>query len=1056
MYQDMTSFPLSSAPEATEDYSLVLGEASNINLQTVIWWVLTVSLLLLVVKAWIFIGTMNDFQRQLLSLMRNISEDVSELRRDLKTLSSEVPLKSHQESLAEVDTDPELTNISTEVRVKSHQESLAEVDTGPELTNISTEVQIKSHQESHAEVDTDHERNNITETEEEAGHSVSESNQEADNSLVNYEPELNFPAIPLPEIVEVVTGEEDEVIMFEERAKLFKFVPESKEWKERGLGQAKLLVNPQSGRVRFLMRREKTLTVCANHQILPNMRLEVSSSSRARLWTAQDFTFEELRLETFCIRFRSEEQVADFDNKFQEAVELSGNFLVVPGEDVEARENLSELSISGQALKLNTAEEAREICERIAIHSTLTSLTLSGNSIGIEAAGAIGGALETLPELRRADWRDIFTGRGKSEIPPALLSLTRGLVLSQTRLVDLDLSDNAIGPRGFNELETFFKSPSSFSLKVLRLNNTGCGVTGAKVLASLLTDCLHLSVASKQPLVLRVFCLGRNRLEDEGVTALASVLRLMGSLEEVVLPQNGIYRQGISALAQALAFNTKLRILNLNDNTLTAEGARALAKPLSQLSKLEVLDLGDCLLRSEGAKIICRALTDRHPALRELNLDSNEMTVESCPEIVNAVRDKPELVRLGIDSNQFGSSGLAMILGCLEDIGMKDIVAETENNEEADSEEEDQNPDSISKPSAFATSRLFAFGSTAVSSFTSSTSSTPTDPIETLGAFNFNLPLNPTGTEKSDPPLTQRTLGGFSFSKSPVVSPIKDTAEKPEAAEKDKNVPSQFASFSFGAAAGGSNIETINPPTTSNQKENAEEDAEDEPDVQFLPVIPLPELVDTRTPEEEEEDVLFSQQAKLFRFVAESKEWKEKGLGDFKILRQRESGKVRFLMRRDQVLNVCCNHLLSTDMQFTSLSNSTKTWQWSSQDFSQGHVVNEILALRFQTARLANKWKTIVDDCQAKLTAASAISTSQLKPGFSFSLPTVAKDTELPHKKQREDDQPVEAKKSSNREGFYFGLPSTQKFSFNFSNLETNKDEDQSQRRTPGGGGERV
>ena len=63
--------------------------------------------------------------------------------------------------------------------------------------------------------------------------------------------------------------------MFEERARLFRFIPESKEWKERGLGQAKLLVDPESGRVRFLMRREETLTVCANHLILPNMKLEL-------------------------------------------------------------------------------------------------------------------------------------------------------------------------------------------------------------------------------------------------------------------------------------------------------------------------------------------------------------------------------------------------------------------------------------------------------------------------------------------------------------------------------------------------------------------------------------------------------------------------------------------------------------------------------------------------------------------------------------------------------------------------------------------------------------
>ena len=59
----------------------------------------------------------------------------------------------------------------------------------------------------------------------------------------------------------------------------------------------------------------------------------------------------------------------------------------------------------------------------------------------------------------------------KTEIPPALVNMTRGIMIAQARLVELDLSDNAFGPVGMEGLVTFLKSPSCFSLQELKLNN---------------------------------------------------------------------------------------------------------------------------------------------------------------------------------------------------------------------------------------------------------------------------------------------------------------------------------------------------------------------------------------------------------------------------------------------------------------------------------------------------------------------------------------------------------------------------------------------------------
>ena len=71
--------------------------------------------------------------------------------------------------------------------------------------------------------------------------------------------------IKLTEKVETKTNEESEEQMFKMRAKLFKFAKETSEWKERGTGDVRLLKHKENGKTRVVMRRDKTLKVCANH-----------------------------------------------------------------------------------------------------------------------------------------------------------------------------------------------------------------------------------------------------------------------------------------------------------------------------------------------------------------------------------------------------------------------------------------------------------------------------------------------------------------------------------------------------------------------------------------------------------------------------------------------------------------------------------------------------------------------------------------------------------------------------------------------------------------------
>lgn len=67
------------------------------------------------------------------------------------------------------------------------------------------------------------------------------------------------------------------------RAKLFRFDNESKQWKERGTGDVKFLKHKETGKVRLLMRREKTLKLCANHYGQNPRHPKLTTSSTPRI-----------------------------------------------------------------------------------------------------------------------------------------------------------------------------------------------------------------------------------------------------------------------------------------------------------------------------------------------------------------------------------------------------------------------------------------------------------------------------------------------------------------------------------------------------------------------------------------------------------------------------------------------------------------------------------------------------------------------------------------------------------------------------------------------------
>ncbi|ELT98927.1 hypothetical protein CAPTEDRAFT_229185 [Capitella teleta] len=227
-----------------------------------------------------------------------------------------------------------------------------------------------------------------------------------------------------------------------------------------------------------------------------------------------------------------------------------------------------------------------------------------------------------------------------------------------------------------------------------------------------------------------------------------------------------------------------------------------------------------------------------------------------------------------------------------------------------------------------------------------------------------------------------KTFGGFTFSGQPVIqeSPVKQPGA-PAKEEAAVAAPKPFANFNFGATKASPVAPVFTPPkpvavtpTKTTPKANLSigaspdhpYDAEFEPDVDFKPIVRLPDVVDLKTGEEDEQK-MFGARCRLFRMDGETKAWKERGIGEIKILKNKESSKCRVVMRRDQVLKLCANHLITPEQELKPMANETKAVCWYAQDYSEEEVSHEHLAARFKSDDICARFKQVFEQCQKNI-----------------------------------------------------------------------------------------
>jgi Ran GTPase-activating protein 1 len=281
-------------------------------------------------------------------------------------------------------------------------------------------------------------------------------------------------------------------------------------------------------------------------------------------------------------------------------------------------------------------------------------------------------------------------------VPAALTSICVGLAHVNT-LVELKLSNNALGERAVHPLVDLLKS--NRSIQVFKLNNNGLGPQGGADVAQALLDSAKHAKELNERSNLHVIICGRNRLEGSAALWGQVFVAYKDSLQKIKMVNNGFREPDMIALAQGLLECTDLRYLNFRDATMMQDvedpsvddgqehAWTILANVFRKAKLLEFVDLSDCSLNVPGSLAIIRALAENKDSrLRTLIMENNDMN-EGVYGVLQAVIGNclSQLATLGIAWNEdLECDAVEAITEVIGKKGGQVIIEDEEDSEQQD------------------------------------------------------------------------------------------------------------------------------------------------------------------------------------------------------------------------------------------------------------------------------------------------------------------------------------------------------------------------------------
>lgn len=386
---------------------------------------------------------------------------------------------------------------------------------------------------------------------------------------------------------------------------------------------------------------------------------------------------------------------------------------------------LSSLDLRGSKRGPLTAEVAKVLVSKVVLGEDIEAtkyerIILSTWALSEDSVAEIVAALPFLPNLTSFVLADIIAGRPEAEGLSVYRALCSALTSTSSpsgdqtpicdRIVELDLSDNAVGTKGVEACRPLLQQLPS--LKRLFFCNCGISAEAARTITDYLVQGKRSKVVTTTPgsdssssdnvsknegnesindggLNLEVLHFDNNMSGGAGAAALGDLISASPKLLDFKYTSSRGDRSGVEALCAAIATARNLQKLDLHDNIFAEPLGLALGSSLSGLRNLVHLDLGDTLLRDDGVLGLASGLLNGCAlSLEHLDLSCNEITNKGAVAVAKCVTGLKRLRVLMLQENEFEDKGVKLIAKALKlrnsDGGSANVVSQQTDEEDED------------------------------------------------------------------------------------------------------------------------------------------------------------------------------------------------------------------------------------------------------------------------------------------------------------------------------------------------------------------------------------